>query len=281
MELSSNGTEIMAEKADIREESDAPFLKKGKKEDCNMKMRKIILTLMLGSILLMGCGSNTMTERQTRPVESTLEENTSQDTQAVENTEEDDVSEESEAGTKVLIAYFTRSDNITVDPDVDAISSASINLDGSESEGNLAIMADYIKEVTGGDTFSILTTELYPTEYRDTTDVAKEEQNDDARPELANHVDNFEYYDVIYLGYPNWWGGLPMPVYTFLEEYDFTGKTIIPFASHEGSGLGSGPSEIESLCPDATVLDGFAVRGSAVSDGKTDIESWIDGLNLE
>lgn len=81
--------------------------------------------------------------------------------------------------------------------------------------------------------------------------------------------------------YPNWWGGLPMALYSFLEEYDFSGKTIIPFASHEGSGLGSGPSEIERLCPDATVLDGLAVRGSTVSDSKSDIESWIDGLNLE
>ena len=111
------------------------------------------------------------------------------------------MTDESELGTKVLIAYFTRSDNITVNPNVDAISSASINLNGSESEGNLAIMADYIKEVTGGDTFSILTTEYYPTGYRDTTDVAKQEQNDNARPELANHVENFEDYDVIYLGF--------------------------------------------------------------------------------
>ena len=239
-------------------------------------MRKVIAALMLGSILLTGCGSNATAERQTRPVEST-----SEDTQATQSTEQSDVTDESELGTKVLIAYFTRSDNITVNPNVDAISSASINLNGSESEGNLAIMADYIKEVTGGDTFSILTTEYYPTGYRDTTDVAKQEQNDNARPELANHVENFEDYDVIYLGYPNWWGGLPMPVYTFLEEYDFAGKTIIPFASHEGSGLGSGPSEIESLCPDATILDGFAVRGSSVSSSKEDIENWIAGLNLE
>ncbi len=77
--------------------------------------------------------------------------------------------------------------------------------------------------------------------------------------------------------YPIWWGGLPIPVYTFLEEYDFAGKTIIPFASHEGSG----PSEIEELCPDATILDGFAVRGSAVTESMADIESWIAGLNLE
>ena len=77
--------------------------------------------------------------------------------------------------------------------------------------------------------------------------------------------------------FPNWWGGLPMPVFTFLEEYDFAGKTIIPFASHEGSG----PSEIADTCPDATVLDGIAVRGSSVSGSQPDIEKWIDGLSLD
>lgn len=250
-----------------------------------MKIRKMITVLVLGSILLTGCGSNSTVERETRPAESTSEEKTEQaDTSkdldtSTSQTEATEVQENSSS--KVLIAYFTRSDNINVDPNVDATSSASINLNGSKSQGNLAIMADYIQKITGGDTFSILTSELYPSEYRATTDIAKDEQNDDARPKLSNHIENMEDYDVIYLGYPNWWGGLPMPIYTFLEEYDFAGKTIIPFASHEGSGLGSGPSEIESLCPDATVLDGLAVRGSSVTDSKAEIESWISGLNLE
>lgn len=229
-----------------------------------MKIRKLMITLILGSILLIGCGSNSTVGRDTRPVESTEQESTEQ-----------------ESSTKILIAYFTRSDNINIDPNIDATSSASINPNGSEYQGNLAIMADYIQELTGGDTFSIRTSKIYPSEYRATTDVAKDEENDDVRPELSNHVENMEEYKVIYLGYPNWWGGLPMPIYTFLEEYNFAGKTIIPFASHEGSGLGSGPSEIESLCPDAIVLNGLAVRGSLVTDSKADIESWINDLDLE
>lgn len=235
-----------------------------------MKVKKISVAFMLGSVLLIGCGSNSTVERETRPTESVSGENTPEAQVTNNGAAEED--------TKVLIAYFTRADNIKVDPDVDATSSASINMNGSEAEGNLTIMADYIQEITGGNTFSILTTELYPTEYRATTDIAKTEQNENARPELNNHVENMEDYDVIYLGFPNWWGGLPMPVYTFLEEYDFAGKTIIPFASHGGSGLGSGPSEIAEICPDATILEGLAVGASSVADSKSEIESWITGL---
>ncbi len=95
--------------------------------------------------------------------------------------------------------YFTRADNIQVDPNVDAVSSASINTSGSSYEGNLAIMAAYVKETTGGDTFSIRTTETYPTGYRDTTDAAKEEQTNNARPELSSYVENMEDYDIIFV----------------------------------------------------------------------------------
>lgn len=90
-----------------------------------------------------------------------------------------------------------------------------------------------------------------------------------------------EDYDIIFLGYPDWWGGLPMPVYTFLEEYDFSGKTIIPFASHEESGFGNGPSEISEVCPKAKIMDGFAARGTEVASSKADIEKWINSLDLE
>lgn len=184
-------------------------------------------------------------------------------------------------GSKILIAYFTRAENIAVDPNVDAIASASINVNGDAVTGNVQILAGMIATVTDGDVFSIQTEEKYPTGYRDTTDLASTEQSEAARPALATHVENFEDYDVIFLGYPNWWGTLPMAVETFLEEYDFTGKTIIPFASHEGSGLGSGPRDIEPLCPDATVLDGLAVRGGSVSGAQSDVESWISNLNLD
>lgn len=180
-----------------------------------------------------------------------------------------------------LVVYFSRAENIIFDADVDAVTSASINVDEAGNPiGNMRLLAEYISEETGADIFSIRTVETYPTGYRDTTDLATEEKNDNARPELVSHVDNMEDYDVIYLGYPNWWGTLPMPVASFLEEYDFAGKTIIPYASHEGSGLGSGISMIKELCPDAEVLDGFAIRGGDVNSEKArqTVAEFIAGL---
>ena len=98
-------------------------------------------------------------------------------------------------------------------------------------------MAMTIQEAIGGELFRIETTEEYPLEHETLVNQAKEEQNEDARPELATHIENVEQYNIICLGYPNWWGDMPQPLYTFLEEYDFSGKTIIPFNSHGGSGF--------------------------------------------
>lgn len=250
-----------------------------------MKKFYQILLLICLCVCFTGCGKTENTQREKRTTDTVVNQGTEiskesdQDLESV--TGNTDTEDDSENKTKILIAYFTRADNVKIDPDIDAVASASINIKGSSYNGNVAILADYIKEATGGDTFSILTAEYYPTNYRDSTNVAKEEQSSDARPELSNHVENMEDYDIIFLGYPNWWGGLPMPVYTFLEEYDFSGKIIIPFASHEGSGLGNGPSEIAEICPDAQIMDGFAARGTEVSSSKADIETWITSLELE
>ena len=250
-----------------------------------MKKFYQILLLICLCVCFTGCGKIENTQREKRITDTVVNQGTEiskesdQDLESV--TGNTDTEDDSENKTKILIAYFTRADNVKIDPDIDAVASASINIKGSSYNGNVAILADYIKEATGGDTFSILTAEYYPTNYRDSTNVAKEEQSSDARPELSNHVENMEDYDIIFLGYPNWWGGLPMPVYTFLEEYDFSGKIIIPFASHEGSGLGNGPSEIAEICPDAQIMDGFAARGTEVSSSKADIETWITSLELE
>ena len=250
-----------------------------------MKKFYQILLLICLCVCFTGCGKTENTQREKRTTDTVADQGTETSKESNQNSESETenigTEDDSENKTKILIAYFTRADNIKIDPNVDATSSASINSKGSSYEGNLAIMADYIKDDTGGDTFSILTSEYYPTDYRDSTNVAKEEQSSDARPELSNHVENMEDYDIIFLGYPNWWGGLPMPVYTFLEEYDFSGKIIIPFASHEGSGLGNGPSEITEICPDAQIMDGFAARGTEVSSSKADIETWITSLDLE
>ncbi|MDR3652473.1 MAG: flavodoxin [Paludibacter sp.] len=110
---------------------------------------------------------------------------------------------------------------------------------------------------------------------------AAAEKRANARPELTAAVENMTEYDTIYLGYPNWRNTFPMAVFTFLESYDFVGKTIIPFCTHEGSGIGNSERDIKKLCPDATVLTGLAIRGSNVSRADNEITNWIKKLNLQ
>ena len=182
---------------------------------------------------------------------------------------------------KALIVSFSRVGNSAFADNVDVVSSASLNLtENGTLIGNMQVLTNRTAAHTGADVFEIQVTDLYPSAYRATTNQAKKEQNDNARPALATQVKNMADYDVIYLGYPNWWGGLPMAVCTFLESYDFSGKTIIPYCSHEGSGLGGGPRQIAELCPNATLLDGFAVRGGSVMSAENDLLAWLDGLGL-
>ena len=146
--------------------------------------------------------------------------------------------------------------------------------------GNTETIASMVSDYTGGSLFEVKTVEVYPDDYDVLVDIAREEQDNNARPELSTHVENMDDYDVIFLGYPNWWGTIPMPMFTFLEEYNFAGKTIIPFCTHEGSALGRSENDIEQLCPDATLLQGLAIRGSSVDGAESDVQSWIDDLNL-
>lgn len=191
--------------------------------------------------------------------------------------EESDETEESAS----LIVYFSRADNMVFDADVDAVTSASVNLDKLGNPiGNMRLLAEYISEETGAEIFSIQTVESYPTGSLDETDLSAIEKNKDARPALSTHVENMDEYDVIYLGYPVCWETLPMPVASFLEEYDFAGKTIIPFASYAESGFGFGVSMIKELCPEAEVLDGFAIRDNKVNtdEAREIVAEFIAGL---
>ena len=112
-------------------------------------------------------------------------------------------------------------------------------------------------------------------------DQAAEEQDENARPELATQIENPDQYDTILLGYPNWWGDMPMPLYTFLEEYDFAGKTIIPFTAHGGSGFSNTVSTIAELQPDAQVSEeGLSISRNEVADAADEISAWAEGLGL-
>lgn len=170
---------------------------------------------------------------------------------------------------KCIIAYFSRAGNNYVGGKI-------VNL----QVGNTKIAAETIQEIIGGDLFRIDTVTPYPKDYSATTNIAKKELNENARPKLTNHVTNMDSYNTVFLGYPNWWGTVPMAVFTFLEEYDFSGKTIIPFCTHEGSGMGHSESDIHRNCLDAKILNGISIYGSKVSSSKKDIEKWLDKLGV-
>lgn len=141
--------------------------------------------------------------------------------------------------------------------------------------GNTEVIAKKIQSFIGGDLFEINTVKPYPEDYTETTDVAKAELRNNSRPELTKKVYNMDAYDVIYLGYPNWWGTFPMAVCTFLESYDFSDKTLIPFCTHEGSGIGRSERDIKKLCPNSAVLTGIAIHGGSVSGADNLVESWL------
>ncbi|MBP2032079.1 flavodoxin [Clostridium algifaecis] len=157
--------------------------------------------------------------------------------------------------TKSLIAYFSHS-------------------------GNTEVIANMIKENVGCDLFKIETVEKYPSNYNDVVNVARKEQNADSRPKLARKVENMDSYNVIYIGFPNWWGTIPMCVFTFFESYDFSGKTIIPFCTNEGSGMGRSEHDIKKLCPKSNVLSGLPIRGSSVHGSEKEVSRWLKGMEV-
>ncbi len=141
-------------------------------------------------------------------------------------------------------------------------------------KGNTHIAAEIIAELVGADLFEIKAANAYSDDYKECVARAKQEWDDDARPELVEDID-ISAYDVIYLGYPNWCGTMPMPVWTFLDKHDWTGKTICPFCTNEGSGLANSIADLEKLAPEADRKTGLSIKGSQVQEAKTSIEEWI------
>ncbi|MGN1318272.1 MAG: flavodoxin [Lachnospirales bacterium] len=182
---------------------------------------------------------------------------------------------------KNLIVYFTLPET----DGVDTVAGASRVVVDDELYGNIEFMANTIRKTVGGDIFEIKTVQSYPTIHKPLVDLADEELENNARPELSTHIDNLDDYDTIFVGYPIWWGDMPMPLYTFFDEYDFSGKTIIPFSSHGGSGLARTVNKIKDLEPKAMVKDGYTVsRDDIAADAKSvekDLASWINNLNIE
>lgn len=189
--------------------------------------------------------------------------------------------QEEAEGSHILIAYFTWADNTVVeDPssvDVDATTSASVL-----APGNAAKLAAWIQEAVGGDLHSIVVEEPYSSDYDECLDRAAEEKADNARPALTTHVENMEDYDIVFLGFPNWWYTLPMPVLTFVEEYDWSGKTVVPFVTHGTGGLSSTIRDLTAALPeDTTILEPIGVYRPEVDTSQGAVQDWLAGLNLE
>ena len=238
-------------------------------------MKKAIVLLLAAVICtgLTACntGNTEISQETVSQTETVVEEDTSDTNDTITNDSE----------SKILIAYFSLPENADTSG-VDAVAGASIVLNNEKVLGNTEYMAYAIQEAVGGDLFRIETVQQYPLEHEPLVEMADEEQNGNARPELLNRVENMEQYDTIFLGYPNWWGDMPMPLYTFLEEYDLSGKTIIPFSSHGGSGFSITESKIAQMQPNASVSEnGLTVSRNDVAESYEDVFQWAENIIAE
>ena len=171
-------------------------------------------------------------------------------------------------GKKILVVYFSRTGE-------------EYNV-GTITKGNTAIVAEFIAQKVGANTFEIKAEPPYPDGYEECTALAKRELESNARPKFVANVDNRAQYDTVFIGFPIWWGAVPRVLLTFLEANDFSGKTIVPFCTHGGSGLAGTEREIAEACPNAKLLDGLAIVGKQCQDApdavRKDVDAWLTSL---
>lgn len=223
------------------------------------KLLSLVLTLTL-AFSLAACG-NSGTAESSAPASSSAPESSAvpeESTLAPESAqpEEEASQPETEAGSTSLVVYFSWS-------------------------GNTESVANEIQTQTGADIFEIVPAEPYTDDYDALLDIAQEEQANDARPAIAETVENFEQYDTVYFGFPNWWGDMPMILYTFLDEYDFSGKTIAPFVTSGGSGFSGSIGTIESMEPEATVTEGLSLGSSQAAEPAAAVTEWLAAIGLD
>lgn len=221
-------------------------------------MKKIIsLFMALAMVLSLAACSTNEAPSTTPPEESSTP--TNENTPAPSNT-----------NGKNLVVYFSMPDNVD---------DSTVVIDG-ETLGNTQYMAYVIQETAGADIFRIEPETPYPTDHDELVDLASEEQSNNARPAIKDTIENFDTYENIFVGYPNWWGDMPMILYSFFDEYDFSGKTIIPFNTHGGSGFSDTISTIKALEPNAEVLDGKSISRNDIQDAEQEIVDWVNSLGL-
>ena len=230
-------------------------------------MNKKIVALIIGVLVIVGVGTailvfggkksenaNNNTNNGNNTVNngnSTVNDNNNDED---DNTNNDNTGNNTTSGSRVLVLYFSQS-------------------------GNTETVANFIHDKVGGDIVKLETVKAYPSDYDTLVDYAQEEQRKNERPELKTNI-NIDDYDTIFLGYPNWWGDMPMPLYTLLDKYDFSGKTIAPFITHGGSGLSGTPNKIKNEEPNATVTEGLAVSGSRASSSQSSVNDWLSKIGF-
>lgn len=229
-------------------------------------MKKRIISLLLPlALLLTGCSDRKNIETDTSSSEVKQSNSTAQ-TQISSH--------------KVLVAYFSRVGNTEFPKNVDAVASASLNVTKDGVEGNSEVVAKMIKESVNGDLFLIQREDKLPEDYDATVQQAREQHDKNIRPKLSTHVENMNSYDVVILVYPNWWYDAPMEVYSFLDEYDLSGKTIVPFCTSGGSGFSSSIKTIGKMKPNATILEGLAISEKIPNSMEDDVRNRLTKLGI-
>lgn len=242
----------------------------------------LILALTL-SLSLAACGNTPSTEEEAPSSSSQVstspeqtEPSSTPESDVTENTEPESMipAESSEPDTNILVAYFSWADNAILADDVDAVASPSVI-----APGNVQQLAGWVQQKTGGDLFSIQVTDPYPSDWDDCLARANQERGGNARPELVENVENLEKYDVVFLGYPNWWYGVPMALLSFLENNDLSGKQVYLFCSHGTGGLANSVDIITEALPDGEISDNiFDCYEEEAPSSQEEIESWLTEL---
>lgn len=233
-----------------------------------MKKAFILTVCLVLMLFFVACGDKAVSQ-------AAIADNTPQTEESLE--------EKTQTG-DILVAYFAYSENMgdTSKMSVDAVTSASLNRATANTEGNLQVMAREISEKKGAGTFSILLQEPFDPDYSTMHDGVIEQIQNGTLPLLQSQVENIEQYRVVFLGIPVWANELPPAVRTFLTENDLTGKTIVPFGIHLGSGFGNMISQIEELCPDADILDGFTINAGTENEKvRAQVNEWLDASEIQ
>ena len=229
-----------------------------------MNLKRFSALILAFLFLFVGCASTAMVETSGKPAQDAPQN-------AGQNEKPADPANTDNSGTDagILVVYFSRTgEQYRV---------------GVIDKGNTAVVAEMIAEENGADMFELVPAEdTYPDTYDALTDAAKQEQNEGARPAYRDDVPDLTQYATVFVGAPVWWGDWPMILYTFFETEDLSGKTLIPFSTHEGSGLSGFDKKLASACPDSEVLAGLAVRGedcqTKQDDVRASVRGWLAGL---